>query len=560
MVQKDHGEQNADVVVLGGGLAGLTLALQCHQQSPQARILVLEKNSHPVPEAAFKVGESTVEVGAHYFAKVLGFESHIISEQLPKLGLRFFFRAGNNSAIDRRLEIGSSQYAPTPSYQLDRGRFENFLGQQCLVAGIEFVDQARVKEVCFGRGRSDHQVCYARDGQSHVVKTRWVADASGRACLLKRKLGLQKSSPHKANATWFRVGARIKVDDWSDGAEWCSEYKASGQRWYSTNHLMGEGYWVWLIPLASGATSVGIVADERSHPLSSYNSLEKSLRWLEQHEPQCGEQIRLHENQIQDFRAIKQYAVECTQVFSHRRWGITGEAGFFVDPFYSPGSDFIAFGNTLLADLIRRDLSRKGIRFQSKVYEFIFKAFYHGTAEVYQDQYQLFGNHQVMPVKIFWDWMIYWTLTAPVFIQGRMCDVNMYPRLASKLKKLRRLNQLMQEFFRTWHQRCGSREIDASIDVFDIEAIPELNSRLVENLTSREFRRRFGQNVAQLETVFWEIVDHANLDVSVPLRRTCHRHTRKHSLQHIFDATTKAAASVNNGDLACTQSSVVTKP
>ena len=69
----------------------------------RARITVLEKNAHPVPEAAFKVGESTVEVAAYYFTKVLGLEEHILNEQLPKLGLRFFFGRGDNSAIDTRL-------------------------------------------------------------------------------------------------------------------------------------------------------------------------------------------------------------------------------------------------------------------------------------------------------------------------------------------------------------------------------------------------------------------------------------------------------------------------
>ena len=33
--------------------------------------------AHPVREAAFKVGESTVEIGAHYFADVLGFREHL---------------------------------------------------------------------------------------------------------------------------------------------------------------------------------------------------------------------------------------------------------------------------------------------------------------------------------------------------------------------------------------------------------------------------------------------------------------------------------------------------
>ncbi len=37
----------------------------------------------------------------------------------------------------------------------------------------------------------------------------------------------------------------------------------------STNHLCGPGYWAWLIPLGSGAHSVGIVCDAKMHPLEN---------------------------------------------------------------------------------------------------------------------------------------------------------------------------------------------------------------------------------------------------------------------------------------------------
>ena len=124
MLQRATMADQFDVLILGGGLAGLTLALHCQKLSPAARIGVLEKNTHPVPEAAFKVGESTVEVAAHYFGKTLGLEDHIRAEQLPKNGLRFFFGRGDNTAIEPRLEVGGTKFPPVPSYQLDRGRFE----------------------------------------------------------------------------------------------------------------------------------------------------------------------------------------------------------------------------------------------------------------------------------------------------------------------------------------------------------------------------------------------------------------------------------------------------
>ena len=122
-------KDRSDVTILGGGLAGLSLALQLKQQLPQVDITVLEKRQHPVPEAAFKMGESTVEVAAHYFGEVLGLRDHIRDQQLPKLGLRFFFPAGDNRRIEDRLELGGTRYAVCPSFQLDRGPPGELLGR-----------------------------------------------------------------------------------------------------------------------------------------------------------------------------------------------------------------------------------------------------------------------------------------------------------------------------------------------------------------------------------------------------------------------------------------------
>src|SRR6266516_3142619 len=123
-------QQRYDAIILGGGLAGLTLAIQLKNETPEAGILVAEKAPHPLPEAALKVGESTVEPGAHYFAEVIGMKEHIETEELPKLSLRWFFPAGDNNDVTRRVEMGLSDFPPVPSYQLDRGRFENALGER----------------------------------------------------------------------------------------------------------------------------------------------------------------------------------------------------------------------------------------------------------------------------------------------------------------------------------------------------------------------------------------------------------------------------------------------
>ena len=98
----------------------------------------------------------------------------------------------------------------------------------------------------------------------------------------RRQLGLALDNDHPAHAVWFRMRDRIDIDGWSDDAAWRSRC-VTPTRWLSTNHLVGAGYWVWLIPLASGSHSVGIVADPAFHPSESMDSFDKAMDWLRVH-------------------------------------------------------------------------------------------------------------------------------------------------------------------------------------------------------------------------------------------------------------------------------------
>ena len=529
-------KNQSDILVLGGGLAGLSMALQCRQKLPHASITVLEKRQHPVPEAAFKVGESTVEVAAYYFAEVLGLKDHILEQQLPKLGLRFFFPAGDNSRIEDRREVGGKRYAPCPSYQLDRGRFENYLGDLCLQRNIQFVDQANIKGVHVAKRGDNHSVDFEIDKQSRSMQTRWLVDASGRRAFLKRELGLQQKSPHTANAAWFRFNGRIKIDEWCQSPEWHKGHDGKTARWYSTNHLMGQGYWVWMIPLSSGSTSMGIVAAEEFHSLSNFNSIEKSLAWLDKHEPQCAAAARDNLDQLQDFRAIKHYSVECKQVFSSQRWGITGEAGFFHDPFYSPGSDFIAFSNTFLTDLIERDMNGKGIRMRAFSYDRIFKRFYYGTLEAYRNQYCMFGNPTVMPVKILWDYLVYWSITGFIFMHDRTCQQSMYLRNLRLLSRLGKVNHFMQEFFREWHEQTKDIPASGIVNISEMPIIREMNQRLKDQMDNRTFAKQFAANLAQLENLGCEIVAQSGVAVTPPFKKSTNPSIRQDAFAHVFES------------------------
>jgi flavin-dependent dehydrogenase len=496
-----------DVVVLGGGLAGLTLAIQLRQQSAEVRILVIERRAHPVPPAAHKVGESSVEIGAHYFATVLGLKEHLDRDQLRKFGFRFFFSEARTD-LDQVAELGASRYLATPSYQLDRGIFENFLGEHARSLGVEFVDGAVVRSFDLGASGGAHRVRFAKQDASSEVECRWLIDASGRAGLLKRKLGLAQDNAHDANAVWFRLATRVDVDEWSSDSAWLARCDPP-LRWLSTNHLCGEGYWAWLIPLSSGSHSVGIVCDAKLHPLETMNTFEKALAWFRRYQPRLAQEVESKRHLLQDFCFLRNFSYGCKQVFSADRWALTGEAGLFLDPFYSPGSDFIAISNTYIADLIARDRAGEAFGGRAHAYQQLYFSFYESTLSLYTDQYAIFGDPEVMPVKVIWDYAYYWGVLCQLFFQRRIADTANISRLSVQLNHAKALNLAMQTFMREWSRLSAKRNDAVMLDQASLPWFAELNRGLRDQLDEAGFRARIIENVALLDTLAREIVARA---------------------------------------------------
>jgi flavin-dependent dehydrogenase len=498
-----------DVVILGGGLAGLSLAIQLKQREPQIGVTVLERRAHPVREAAFKVGESTVEIGAHYFSSVLGFREHLETEQLRKFGFRFFFSEGRND-IDRCTELGVSELLPAPSWQLDRGRFENFLGEQARALGVDFRDEALVRGIELDEKDGPHAVTFEQAGASTTLSARWVVDAAGRAGLIKRKRDLAQPNDHDANAVWWRVDGFVDPNQWSDDPEWLARCTPP-DRWRSTNHMCGPGYWFWLIPLASGAHSLGIVCDAKMHPLDTMNTFDKAMAWLHEHQPQVARSLEKPEHRLQDFLFLRHFSYGCKQVFSGDRWALTGEAGLFLDPFYSPGSDFIAMSNTFICDLISKDRAGQQFAPYAEIYQQMYFSFYENTLTLYQDQYPLFGDAQVMPVKVIWDYTYYWALLAPLFFGQRLTDISLIGKLRPQFLRGRQLNLGMQALLREWGQRNTAPLTPDGrfLNQYEVDWFHEMNRALLDELDNAAFMRRIGDNVARMEWLAREILARA---------------------------------------------------
>ena len=166
------------------------------------------------------------------------------------------------------------------------------------------------------------------------------------------------------NSVWFRLAGGLDIETWADpdDEEFFGRMSEPGLRQFSTNHLCGKGYWMWMIPLSSGPISIGIVADASFHAWDEMNTLDKAIDWIRGHEPQLGETIDARRDQVEDFLKVQDFSYGAKQVFSGEdRWCLVGEAGAFLDPFYSPGSDFIAFANTFAADLVSRELDGEDV-------------------------------------------------------------------------------------------------------------------------------------------------------------------------------------------------------
>lgn len=501
----DGSAADRDMVIVGGGTAALTLALEIRGRRPATRILCVEPQGYPVPEITHTVGESTVEVSAHYLRARIGLDDHLTASHIRKMGLRMFFSNGDNTDITKRMELGGSSFVPQVTYQIDRGRLENELHRRCISSGVEFA-VGRVRSVELGSGGNPHTVFVQGGNDVTETTARWVVDASGRNRALSRQMDLKLINGHHCNAAWLRVATEIEVGRWSDDPVWRGRL-IEGDRSMSTNHLMGDGYWVWLIRLGSGATSVGIVADPAYHRFDSFNTLDKARAWLHEHEPQCAAVLDEHDDKIRDFRVMKKYSHGATQVYDGSdRWCLTGDAGVFLDPLYSSGLDLVAIGNGLITDMVTRDLDGEDVLARAKISDTLFRSLTDMWLAVYQDQYTLMGTPTVMSAKIIWDVAFYWGFIGFLYMNGRFVRIADEPDFVPHLEGLIALSNRMQQFFREW----ASVEDDSSpvpfVDLYrPLNFMVTLHEAMME--PSPQFADQFDANARLLRQLAGQLVE-----------------------------------------------------
>ncbi|MEM9860553.1 MAG: tryptophan 7-halogenase [Myxococcota bacterium] len=403
---------NVDVAILGGGLAGNLLARQLRRQSPDLSVALFERST----ERAYKVGESTVEIATLYLTKRLGLSTYIYKEHLPKNGLRYFFDTpGRDAELPDMSEIGIHGLPPYPSFQLDRSRFEADLLEMNRADGVDVNVGVRVKDLTLDEA-SHRFTAVSEDGEQEV-KARWVIDATGKDGMIAkaRELRVPEKS-HRIASAWGRATDVVDMDainapDFHARARYTS-------RVLSTNHFMYDGYWIWFIPLRNGITSIGIVQESKDWNVALHK--EAGFKdFLRKHRA-VGELAA--DARLLDLEAFTQLAFRTKRFFSTERWAVVGNAAAFPDPFYSPGSDFIAVENDIVCDLIARSFAGEAIEERVELYDRYMHFRFDSTLVIYDGLYPTFGSYELYRAKVFFDTGSYYNLLFDSYARDEHLD------------------------------------------------------------------------------------------------------------------------------------------
>lgn len=364
-----------DVVIVGGSLAGSSTAILLKKLQPQWRIAIVEKSE------CFqrRVGESTVEVSTYFLSKVLGLTAHLQEKHILKQGLRFWHQTGDSDLnFDDCSEIGGKFLVRIPAFQVDRSVLDEEVLDRARKLGVHVLrpwkavhvslpDQTQAQ--AFGEVEAQRMISESEGDPSATeekrgLKTRWIVDAGGAGAWISNRTGCRKPNlAHPIGSVWARFKGVKSFED-PELAERFPEWaKATYScRSFATNHLVGQGWWAWMIPLQGGDCSIGVVYDNRylsaedigraipgpgPHPWG-----ERLLSFLKENHA-VGKEMLSQAKWIEGDHHFRNRLSFYSEKLAGPGYLSVGDASGFIDPFYSPGLDWLSFTVSSSVQLIQ---------------------------------------------------------------------------------------------------------------------------------------------------------------------------------------------------------------
>lgn len=395
-----------DVVIVGGSLSGAAAAILLRRQCPELKVLIVER----APKFGRRVGEATVEISGYFLGRVLGLAHFLNDSQLVKQGMRFWFANDKTESLAQASEIGPRYQVRLPAWQLDRSVVDEELLRRAVSSGADLRRPGVVMAVKLTAG-GEQLVTLREEDKNEEISCRWVIDASGVAALLARQEGwLRPNLEHPTASAWARWRG---VKDW-DGCELADKFPewaaaCYGSRNTATNHIVGDGWWSWWIPLKGGDVSVGVVFDQR---LVTFSGVEGTIgdrlkKFLSQH-PAAREMLADAEWVDGDTHWRKNLAY-WSSTFVGDGFALVGDSGAFLDPLYSPGMDWISFSVTASVALIIAQRRGDAVAPLIEKHNSSFSRSYRRWFEaIYKDKYEYLGEFDLMQLAFRMDLGLYY--------------------------------------------------------------------------------------------------------------------------------------------------------
>ena len=401
-----------DVAIIGGALSGASTATMLLQRNPALRVLIIERS------ATFerRVGESTIEISTFFLNRVLGLADHLNEHHYVKQGLRFWFTNDQVQKFDDCSEIGGKFLTRIPAFMVDRAVLDEEVLRRAVALGAECRRPEQLVKTELVSGGQQTLTTRDAGGVERTVRSRWVVDASGvRAWLARQEGWHRQNEEHPTAAVWSRWSG-VKNFDGLELREKYPEWgaKVYGMRHLATNHLMGDGWWCWIIPLKGGDTSIGLVYDQRHVTLPPGPSTGERLRaFLLERSPVARELLERARYQEDDMHFRKNLPYHST-TYAGDGFALVGDAAGFIDPFYSPGLDWMAFTASAAVDLIVAERTGENdvptrIERHNKDFRRCYRRWFEA---IYQNKYDYLGDYELYRLAFVLDLGLYYIFVA----------------------------------------------------------------------------------------------------------------------------------------------------